>query len=720
MTMGIEYQPLHPPSQQIRLLTLLPVSDTSEHSVSAILHTVSLDDQPAFEALSYTWGYKTDTREININGYAAHITKNLEAALRRLRGPKPRVLWVDALCINQKDNDEKNHQVPLMSQIYTNCQQVIIWLGEGNKYIEALFQWLNSMPYEELTNNKTSSTTTQFRQQSNEIAYLGFTELFNLPYWLRMWTYQEMTLPINSPLCVYGNHSSPLSILQKRDLGDCLRTRCDELLLDSERSVLDRHRRQVPEERLNDHNNHIKSVFKAIFAGASKERNYVWSHLLATAGRASSDPRDRIYALHGLCKDLRDTFPAEYSQYRSPERVLLEATVFLVMHECSFLFALHWFRMRADRFCETALPSWVPDYNEMNREGHKIRRCAKTLGQRSIDCPMPPTRQHDTAVIIGIPGFGVRGLGETISTAVPADLDVCDEVLELKIQGSGSVPSHINGTEVVLLPGIEDKFDKVLEAFSLELSAGQSHLQKEHVAHFFLGDKPTLRIAARYIGPCVNLHTFGEDTKKNVRALLSLLGDMRSSSDSDILDEMFLKFLLACCAWENENLPTLEDLRTGFKRVMAVFSTKAKKETQQEAQQKGQQEPCSPGTDEEVRVVAGILLKAAAALATKSLLGIKGIPGLLGFGVEAFQDGDIVITPVDRHNEGSTPLLLRRVETSGSDAAGEESQNQPAYQNKEGTICYKLVGAAQIWGLSEESELVARLAQRCVEDYFVQ
>jgi hypothetical protein len=48
----------------------------------------------------------------------------------RLDETKPRLLGADAVCINQQDNDEKALQVPLMSRIYRQAQQVIVWLGD--------------------------------------------------------------------------------------------------------------------------------------------------------------------------------------------------------------------------------------------------------------------------------------------------------------------------------------------------------------------------------------------------------------------------------------------------------------------------------------------------------------------------------------------------------------------------------------------------------------
>ncbi|KAK3672080.1 hypothetical protein LTR78_008050 [Recurvomyces mirabilis] len=92
----------------------------------------------SFEALSYTWSEDDQPsirdRVITVNRSPCYVTSNLEAALRRLRQPKARRrIWVDAICINQADMDERSSQVMQMGQIYRNADRVIIWLGEGDR-----------------------------------------------------------------------------------------------------------------------------------------------------------------------------------------------------------------------------------------------------------------------------------------------------------------------------------------------------------------------------------------------------------------------------------------------------------------------------------------------------------------------------------------------------------------------------------------------------------
>jgi len=87
---------------------------------------------PAYEALSYCWGEIGDNLPtILLHGHTFEVTKNLHGALFRLRRhTEPRLLWVDAVCINQKDVQECNSQVVLMDQIYRRATSVVIWLGD--------------------------------------------------------------------------------------------------------------------------------------------------------------------------------------------------------------------------------------------------------------------------------------------------------------------------------------------------------------------------------------------------------------------------------------------------------------------------------------------------------------------------------------------------------------------------------------------------------------
>ncbi|KAK0744662.1 heterokaryon incompatibility protein-domain-containing protein [Apiosordaria backusii] len=126
----LKYEALNPNKNSIRILRLLPGRWIDD--IQCELQTASLDDNPAYEALSYVWGNPQDTGPIIVDGSHFQATKNLMAALRRLRSSVDlKVLWVDAVCINQADNDEKTHQVGMMARIYKDAADVHVFLGES-------------------------------------------------------------------------------------------------------------------------------------------------------------------------------------------------------------------------------------------------------------------------------------------------------------------------------------------------------------------------------------------------------------------------------------------------------------------------------------------------------------------------------------------------------------------------------------------------------------
>ena len=100
---------------------------------------VSLRDEPLYGALSYVWGDQSVKETILVNGQEFSVTVNLAAALQKLggyweiahkeRGSPPFRIWIDALCINQKDTEEKVRQIELMGYIYYHADPVFAWLG---------------------------------------------------------------------------------------------------------------------------------------------------------------------------------------------------------------------------------------------------------------------------------------------------------------------------------------------------------------------------------------------------------------------------------------------------------------------------------------------------------------------------------------------------------------------------------------------------------------
>ncbi len=136
------YPPLERNNENIRLLQILE-SDEQGRDVDLIrcsIETASLDQGLEYIALSYTWGDAKVTKPIFIDGEELQVTTNLHLALVALqaRGINTR-LWIDAICINQQDNDEKSWQVGQMLRIYEEATQVLVWLGPSADNSDAVF-----------------------------------------------------------------------------------------------------------------------------------------------------------------------------------------------------------------------------------------------------------------------------------------------------------------------------------------------------------------------------------------------------------------------------------------------------------------------------------------------------------------------------------------------------------------------------------------------------
>jgi len=101
-----------------------------------------------YAALSYVWGSPANPRAITCNGADFFVSRNLFDALVALQTMPtvvPNALWIDAICINQADNDEKTKQIALMGAIYSRAPETIIWLGAPGLLTGLGFQALRSL-----------------------------------------------------------------------------------------------------------------------------------------------------------------------------------------------------------------------------------------------------------------------------------------------------------------------------------------------------------------------------------------------------------------------------------------------------------------------------------------------------------------------------------------------------------------------------------------------
>ena len=110
---------------------------------------VQMEAPPPYHALSYTWGDASSRDTILIDGVLVWITKNLSDFLHAHRSAlrdNIDTIWIDALCINQSDDDEKTVQLPLMREIYEKAQSTIVWLGEDGEEYTKGFELINALP----------------------------------------------------------------------------------------------------------------------------------------------------------------------------------------------------------------------------------------------------------------------------------------------------------------------------------------------------------------------------------------------------------------------------------------------------------------------------------------------------------------------------------------------------------------------------------------------
>ena len=139
------YSKLSQPTS-IRLLRLLP-SKSDLENLPCELFEYDLQNAARpylpYEALSYVWGGESGAFSILLDNRSLNITRNLHTMLSHLRARDwVRIIWVDAICINQADEKEKERQIPFMAEIYARARYVLIWLGDaeddGDEALEAI------------------------------------------------------------------------------------------------------------------------------------------------------------------------------------------------------------------------------------------------------------------------------------------------------------------------------------------------------------------------------------------------------------------------------------------------------------------------------------------------------------------------------------------------------------------------------------------------------
>ncbi|KAH7400310.1 heterokaryon incompatibility protein-domain-containing protein [Cadophora sp. MPI-SDFR-AT-0126] len=185
------YHPLAD-ADEIRILSV--EAGTHEDPIRCQLHHIKLSEKPVYEALSYMWG-PTVFKTISLNGQNHQVRQNLWQALIHLRLKNSNlIIWIDAVCINQDDKDERNQQVMQMGQIYSRAARVLAWLGLADPSTGEAMTVLKRLEGPSWRRTLSKMKISQIETEAIEI-------LCSRDYWGRLWIVQEIHLAYDVLIC---------------------------------------------------------------------------------------------------------------------------------------------------------------------------------------------------------------------------------------------------------------------------------------------------------------------------------------------------------------------------------------------------------------------------------------------------------------------------------------------------------------------------------------
>ena len=361
------YQPL-PTASSIRILILQPAVQPSAR-LECRLETISLDGDArkcaVYDALSYAWGEDPRDRPLccGPDGGTVFMAKNCEAALRRLRSRREfRSLWIDVVCINQRDDDERSAQVQQMGRIYASASRVLVYLGEHSNNSVVAMNYLRRRavagPY-----------ATKRPRDLSPGERKALLDLLARPWFNRVWVIQEVAMAQTvEALC--GPHSVPWDTFWNLV--------CD---MDIESAVSRLNPPYVLSIRM-----HSRSYQRAL-----------WQLLCRTRYCASTDPKDKYFALLSMTSSTG--FPEiDYSQDVASLYTKL-ALYLLNTLKLDYLPAVqHCSKPNLDTSLD--IPSWVPNWGQQIDLGEILY----------MNCPFGAGRSESSFVKVIPPGSDCNGV----------------------------------------------------------------------------------------------------------------------------------------------------------------------------------------------------------------------------------------------------------------------------------------------------------------------
>lgn len=340
-----QYRPLDQKKKEIRLFKLSP-GDRGD-PLRGKLYTVSLDDDPTFDAVSYLWGETESSFPIHIGKYhQIGVHRNLIRTLIDLRSPdNTTVLWADAICIDQTNDLEKSHQVPLMHQVYTNAKVVRAWIDvEVDANAEA-FQVLPRL-----------RNDVDIEDYSAEF-WFPVAEIFRNEYWDRLWVQQELVLAQDIVIHCRQNvfHGEPVTkfqgVIMSGSISPTVNPVANQLLqyLDYKEFFLNGISRA--RQDLSPHKNRDRTDQSVV---SMSDLNMLDIFIQSRHLRCT-EPHDHVYGLLGIMTDAAiDDWLVDY-QLPLTEVYTQVIDAFLGKYQ-----SLHFLCYDPVEDCPSDMPSWLP------------------------------------------------------------------------------------------------------------------------------------------------------------------------------------------------------------------------------------------------------------------------------------------------------------------------------------------------------------------------
>ncbi|KAH8725797.1 heterokaryon incompatibility protein-domain-containing protein [Phaeosphaeriaceae sp. PMI808] len=288
----------------------------------------SVPSQLQYEAISYTWGRQGPTENLEIDGEGIiKIRSNVDTMLRYLRSTtEQRCIWVDALCINQEDQEEKGVQVRSMGEIYAQAKSVVIWVALPTDSFDTVGRFFQ---------NLVKYTDSRYGEQ-HAATWEGLRSfMLDRPWFTRRWVIQEVIMAKQATM-LCGKHSIDFMVFIKQ-----------AWLFAQRHSNL----RSATSSKLRKH----WMIYKLRSANISSGLSDVLSLMVEFATAECEVPHDRIYALNAL------TSVQAPISYEDPlEKVY---THYAEMHINSGNLAI--LNCGGAFRSSDSIPSWVPDWRHL-------------------------------------------------------------------------------------------------------------------------------------------------------------------------------------------------------------------------------------------------------------------------------------------------------------------------------------------------------------------